>query len=200
MNKPLTTVVLIGLFCAMQSSCGRSVNAPSRVDWIISSTIDDRRGQLKPGKYRLIAPYVLGNVYGNPTSTGYTTASLSDDGSFELDLNQGHASMLADLLELEEHHLSDNRIRIDPSNVRFAMVSPFIVDGRTNTLGTARWVDERSGNTLRLLYFDAPARLRGHNFDVDVKEAGYVWVETLPATDEKRVVPRPENLVLAFTP
>ena len=46
------------------------------------------------------------------------------------------------------------------------------------------WLDIDTGDKLMLVYFDRPARIRGEivyegrslRFDIETKEAGYVWI------------------------
>jgi hypothetical protein len=75
-------------------------------------------------------------------------------------------------------------------------------------LGRCEWLDADTGTRLLLIYLDRPARIRGEivyegrslNFDIEAKEAGYLWVTQPEESGEYRVVPRPPKLVLAVLP
>jgi hypothetical protein len=75
-------------------------------------------------------------------------------------------------------------------------------------IGRCEWLDADSGARLLLIYVDRPARIRGEivyegrnlNFDIDAKQAGYLWVTQPEESGEYRAVPRPKNLVLAVMP
>lgn len=186
------------------AACGDSgpvvVKSPPRDDWIIESRIDVGQGPLEAETFQLIAPYNLGDLYGQPNSEIYLKAELGGNGSrrFTLDLNQGHDAMLAELAGREPKRLNDRRMSIEPPDARIVTVSPEIVDHRFARQGVTNWVDRTSGYRMRLIYFDRPARLTGHYFDVQASEAGYVWVVEPPGPQIAHAVPQPSDLVLAF--
>jgi hypothetical protein len=199
MTNYLKILALTGPFCALLVSCGSSehpkARTPARDEWIIHSRITVGKGHLESGNFRLIVPFVSGDLYGRPTSSAYLTASVDNNLAFELDLNPGHDAMLS---ELRATKLWSREVQITPSDARLADFSPAIVDRHTKALGIANWVDGRSDHVLRLIYFDRPARIAGPDFDIETKEAGYVWVEMPPAPGIAHVVPQPDELVLSF--
>jgi hypothetical protein len=201
MTNYLKMIALAGTICALLVSCGRHEHAttktrtPVREEWIIHSKIAVQKGHLAAGEFRLIAPFVAGNLYGNPTSSSYLTAKVNDDLTFELDLNPGHDAMVS---ELRETKLWSRQVKIVPLDARLANFSPAIVDRHTKSLGITNWVDGQTGRVLRLIYFDRPARITGPDFDIAVAEAGYVWVEFPSYPETAHVVPQPDELVLAF--
>jgi hypothetical protein len=167
---------------------------------VIESRIAIRRGRLEPGSYRLIVPFMAGKLYGNPTSSSYLEPAVSTDGSFELDLNEGHDAMLAELkpMELSGADLSGG-MRIEPPDARMASFVPEIVDGRAKKLGESNWVDGNGGRVVRLFYFDRPVRITGLSHEIEVADEGYVWLARLREGGPIVVVPRPRQLLLAFT-
>ena len=75
---------------------------------------------------------------------------------------------------------------IEPAAARIARLSPFVLpaDGIA-PVGVAEWLDADTGTKLMLVYLDRPARLRGEivhrgrnlRFDIEAKEAGYLWIQ-----------------------
>jgi hypothetical protein len=196
-------VTLTGPICALLVSCGNhqppKQQTPPREEWKIQASLEVSEGNLEPGKYKLIVPFTVGDMYGGPDSKTYLTPALNDDGTFELDLNPGHDAMLAELAEVPATaRFRDNRMSIEPRDARIATISPQIVNKRFKALGNVSWADAQTGHRLRLMYFDRPAHLTDNDLDVEVPEAGYVWVEVLSSPGISRLVPQPDDLVLAF--
>ena len=75
-------------------------------------------------------------------------------------------------------------------------------------LGMSEWLDADTGVRLLLIYLDRPARIRGEivhegrnlRFDIDAREAGYVWVSQPEGSGVYLAVPRPVHLTLAVVP
>jgi hypothetical protein len=196
-------VTLTGPICALLVSCGShqspKQHTPPREEWKIQASLEVSEGELEPGKYRLIVPFTVGDMYGGPDSKTYITPSLNEDGTFELDLNLDHDAMLAELAEIPPSaRFRDHRMSIAPRDARIATISPQIVNKRFKALGNASWADAQTGHRLQLMYFDRPAHLTGNDLDVEVSEAGYVWVEVLSSPEISHAVPQPDDLVLAF--
>lgn len=202
MSERSRRLAFAGALAALLASCGGgepvvTVTTPPRDDWRFEARISIRQGPLEAGEFSLIVPYTLGDMYGGPNSEAYLTPTVDQNGGFEIDLNLVHDAMRSELAAREPRPFLDH-MRIDPATVRFATLSPAIVDRRFKALGNTHWADRDSDRALRLMYFDGPARLTGDNLDVRVTEAGYVWVDmpSLPAIAS--VVPPPRDLVLAF--
>jgi hypothetical protein len=195
---------------ALVAAC--SPPAPDRPDWVIRSRLvfrsDDLSREHAPlprGSFRLLFPFVCGDLYGSPTTGDFLHPVLRADGSFELDLNRGHPSLLA---SLEPTELSLPYLHITPSGARLARLAPVILetDG-IEPLGRVSWLDPDSGAALLLLYLDRPAAITGQTltagravrYAISVSAPGYVWVgkQTGPNGDVYSVVPRPSRLQLA---
>jgi len=192
-----------GCCAALLASCGggeptATVTTPPRDDWRFEARVSIEEGPLEAGEFSLIVPYVLGDMYGGPDSEAYLTPAVSANGAFTVDLNLVHDAMLRELDAREPQPLRDNRMHIEPATVRFATLSPEIVDRRFKSLGNTNWVNRDSDRVQRLIYFDGPARLTGNDLDIRVTEAGYVWVEMPSSPAVARIVPPPRDLVLAF--
>ena len=189
--------------CLLMAACGQSdpppAPTPNRADWVIESRIVFGRGNPLPlESFRLSVPFRTGSIYGNPTSGSYPEAVVLPDYRFEIDLNQGHNLLLSSLVET---HFVSNDLRVEPSDTRIARISPALTDpDEDSSLGITNWVDPETDHTLMLLYFDRPARVTGNRYDIEVTEPGYVWVETPPSPALGHVVPKPNDLVLAFFP
>src|ERR1700761_4076581 len=84
------------------SGCRKSHTG--RSDWIIHSQIQFLSSDLaapRPGaslsQFRLIFPYISGDLYGSPTTGDFVTPVMGADNRFDLDLNTEHAALLASL-------------------------------------------------------------------------------------------------------
>jgi len=173
----------------------------------MSAALDKQEGTLPADSYRLLFPFVAGDLYAAPTTGDLLHPRIEPDGRFVLDLNRGHRALLA---SLEPTELSLPYLRIEPAAARLARLAPVILqaDG-IEPVGQAQWFDPDSRRTLLLLYLDRPAVISGRTlagrpirYDIRAASAGYVWVakQLEGDTDVYRVTPLPERLVLAVTP
>ncbi len=191
---------------------GCSPSQPDRPDWVIRSRLVFRSQDLSReheplarGRFRLLFPFICGDLYGAATTGDFLHPALGPGYGFELDLNRGHKSLLA---SLEPTELSLPYLRIAPQDARLARLAPVILepDG-IEALGRVEWFDPDTQRTLLLLYLDRPASITGRTnaagrlvrFAIDVPAPGYVWVVKQAGTDEDvyTVVPRPPRLELA---
>lgn len=197
-------------FVALVAGC--SVPAPDHPEWVIRSSLVFRsadlsreRAPLPRGSFRLTFPFICGDLYGSPTTGDFLHPVLQADDRFELDLNRGHAALLA---SLEPTELSLPYLRMTPSDARLARLAPLILqtDG-IEPLGRLTWFDPDTGESLMLLYLDRPAAITGRTvtagrtlrYSVSVSAPGYVWVakQRRPDEDLYTGVPRPKRLLLA---
>jgi hypothetical protein len=211
MNKrvllPLTSwVVLAGC------GSGQPPPAPVRADWVLESHVaffqaDGKTARPAPGEnMRLWVPYVVGDLYGAPNAGELSPVQLKPDLSFALDLNKSHDKLEVNLVPTE---FSQKWMTIEPASARVARLSPFVlpVDGIV-PVGRCEWLDTDSGDKLMLVYIDRPARIRGEivhegrnlRFDIESKEAGYLWIRQPDGSGEFRVAPWPGRVLLAVMP
>ena len=205
---------LFGLAALLLAACApKSDDAdPPHEDWIIESqvTFPEKNGHTarpKPTeRLRLWVPYIVGDLYGAQNAGEIAPVELRADLTFTMNLNIGYNKLARALVPTA---FEAKWMTIEPKDARVARVSPFVlpVDGIT-PLGTAEWLDADTGTRLMLVYVDRPARIRGDvvyegrslRFDIDAKEAGYLWVTEPEQSGEFRAVPRPGHLVLAVMP
>ena len=185
---------------------------PPHPDWIIKSKVAFYEADLKtprpPPKepLRLWVPYVVGDIYGSPNEGELAPVELHPDLTFTIDLNVRYLRLGPALVPTA---FSQKWMIIEPASARVARVSPFLVpkDGGF-PVGMSEWLDTDTGTRLLLIYIDRPARIRGEivhegrnlRWDIDVKEAGYVWVSQPRESGVYVAVPQPAHLKLAVMP
>jgi len=207
-----TLLVLTSL--ALLPGCGaRQEGAlPKRADWVLESHVvffekDGKTPRPAPqDNLRLWVPYVVGDLYGGPNEGEFAPVALKPDLSFSLDLNKNHDRLAKALVPTE---FSQKWMTIEPTSARVARLSPFVmpVDGIA-PVGMCEWLDTDTGDKLMLVYVDRPARIRGEivyegrslRFDIETKEAGYIWIRQPEGSGEYRVAPWPGRVLLAVMP
>jgi hypothetical protein len=184
-------------------------------DWVIRSKLvflsEDLGGEreaLPRAQFRLLFPYIAGDIHGSPTTGDFINPSVQADYRFEIDLNRSHESLLA---SLEPTQFSSSYLHIEPANARVARLAPLVLqaDG-IEPVGRADWVDPDSKRALLLLYLDRPATISGRGvaggrplrYAIRATAPGYVWVGQQAGADESvyTVTPRPARLLLAVRP
>lgn len=171
--------------------------------------LDETGGALEswPGApYRLVFPFICGDLYGPPTTGDFLQPTIAASGRFELDLNAAQPALLASLEPTEFNRIT---LRIDPPQARVARLAPMALqaDG-IEPVGRAEWLDLQRHQELLLLYLDRPATITGESstkggsptYDIRTTSAGYVWVgeQISPAGSVYRVVSAPTDPVLAI--
>lgn len=204
------------MFCLLATLAGCSARepapVPARGDWVLESHVvfldrDGKTAVAAPKEdLRLWVPYVVGDIYGAPNAGELAPVALKPDLSFALDLNKSHENLAKALIPTE---FSQKWMKIEPADARIARLSPFVlpVDGIV-PLGLCEWLDADTGKKLMLVYLDRPARLRGEivhegrslRFDIEAKEAGYLWIRQPEGSGEFRSAPWPGRVVLAVMP
>ena len=168
---------------------------PPHADWIIKSHVafyeaDGKTPRAAPqGSLRLWVPYVVGDIYGAPNAGELAPVALQPDLTFTLNLNRRAiatrqcAGAHRVLAEVDEHRAQ--------GRARVARVSPFVLPADGIVPGRhERVVRHRHRHRLMLIYLDRPARIRGEivyegrnlRFDIEAKEAGYLWVQPAAKT------------------
>jgi hypothetical protein len=188
---------------------------PDRPEWVIRSQLvfvsadfSSPRKPLALGQFRLLFPYIAGDIYGPPTTGDFFSGRLDEDYRFEINLNRTHKSLLA---SLEPTEFSLSYLHIEPAQARVARLAPMILqaDG-IEPVGRVEWFDPDSGRALLLLYLDRPATISGRTvargrplrYAIQVAAAGYVWVGQQSNADENVYVatPKPARVLLAVVP
>ncbi len=200
-------IAALGLLCAC-----RGEPPPHHPDWVIHGRLEflaaDLASGWHPPAYRLVFPYICGDLYGAPTTGDFIRPAITADGRFRIDLNRTHATLLQ---SLEPTDFSLSYLRITPPQARLARLAPTAFElGGIEQVGRAQWIDGRSHRMLLLVYVDRPARISGQTlirgrsvrFDVQARAANYIWIEDRrdSAGDVYREVPAPSELILAVTP
>jgi hypothetical protein len=198
---------------SLLAGCAREAPpAPSRADWVLETRVvffeaDGKTVRPTPKQdLRLWMPWVVGDIYGDPNEGELAPATLKPDLSFSLDLNKSREKVGRALVPTE---FSQKWMSIEPREARVARISPFVLpaDG-IEPLGMCEWLDVDSRDKLMLVYFDRPARIRGEivyegrslRFDIESKEAGYVWIRQPEGSGEFRMAPWPGRVLLAVIP
>jgi hypothetical protein len=188
---------------------------PDRPEWVIRSQVvflsedfASAREPLPVGQFRLLFPYIAGDIYGSPTTGDFFNSPLDADYRFEINLNRHHESLLA---SLEPTEFSLSYLHIEPAEARVARLAPMILetDG-IEQVGRVDWFDPDSGRALLLLYLDRPATISGRavaggrplRYAIRVAAPGYVWVGQQSNADENvyAVTLKPARLLLAVRP
>jgi len=196
------------------SACTAPVEpeVPAREDWVLESHVafleaDGKTTRDAPAEgLRLWVPYVVGDIYGAPNAGELAPVTFKPDLSFILDLNKSHENLAKVLVPTE---FSQKWMIIEPASARIARLSPFVlpVDGIA-PVGVAEWLDADTGTKLMLVYLDRPARLRGEivhegrnlRFDIEAKEAGYLWIQQPEGSGVYRKATWPGRVILAVMP
>jgi hypothetical protein len=186
---------------ALLAGCARPPHHPG---WVIRFSIEVV-GPQPAGGYRLLFPYIVGDLYGSPTTGDFVRPMSGSGGALVLDLNRTSGALER---ELGPTDFSLGFLKISPPEARIARLAPLALERHgIDPVGSAEWRDARSRDTLMLIYFDRPARITGGiarngatlRYDITAPKAGYVWVaarETAPREMLFTSVPRPPRLLL----
>jgi len=186
------------------SGCAR---APHHPGWVIHSAVEVL-GTAPAGGYRLVFPYIVGDLYGSPNTGGFVTPVSRTAGGFTLDLNRTQVALESELVRTD---FSLRFLRLSPPQARIARLTPVALErGGIESLGTVQWREGRFGGPLMLVYFDRPAWIAGAltrsgetiRYDIRAARPGYVWIGALREGGHETlytVVPPPRHLVLVIT-
>jgi hypothetical protein len=195
-------------------ACGAREDAapPQRMDLVIEShlaflEVDGKTPRSAPKEsLRLWMPYVVGDIYGAPNAGELAPVTLGPDMSFTLNLNDSLPLVSKALIPTA---FSQNWMAIEPAAARIARLSPFVLPAEgIAPVGMSEWLDADTGAKLMLIYLDRPARVRGDivyegrslRFDVEAREAGYLWISNPDGGGIFRAVPRPARVILGVMP
>ena len=155
---------------------------------------------------RLWMPHVVGDIYGSPNEGEVTQVTLKPDLTFTLNLNGAGETLTKGLVPTQ---FSQKWMAIEPAAARVARVLPFVMPADSiGPVGISEWLDEESGAKLMLIYVDRAARIRGDivyenrrlQFDIEAKEAGYLWIRQPDGNGTFRTAPWPKKVALAVFP
>ncbi|HEV2441427.1 MAG TPA: hypothetical protein VGT07_02805 [Steroidobacteraceae bacterium] len=200
----IAAAVALAALIAASAGCSRRPHQP---DWVIHSSIEVV-GPSPPGGYRLIFPYIVGDLYGAPNTGAFVVPVSLTPAGFTLDLNRTQEALES---ELEPTDFGLRFLRIAPHDARLARLTPVALQSNgIESVGTVEWRDARSHRPLMLVYFDRPARIEGSfihgsqtlRYDIRAAKAGYVWVGTFQASEHDSLytgAPPPQRLILTIT-
>jgi len=179
---------------------------PEHADWVIHSAVEVI-GPPPPGGYRLLFPYVVGDLYGS-ANTGYFVVPVSSGaGGFTLDLNRTQRALEA---ELTPTAFSLGFLKITPADARIARLAPLALQRNgIDPVGTVQWQGAPGGPALMLLYVDRPALIAGVfsrggqtiRYDIRAAQPGYLWIAGLRRGAGETlytVAPRPRHPTLTI--
>ncbi len=207
-------VAVVALLSTALLSCGspQEPQSPQRADWIIQSHVAFLEGDGKTVRavprepLRLWMPFVVGDIYGSPNAGEIVPVALNADMSFRVNLNDARAGLEKSLVPTE---FSQHWMAIEPGTARIARLSPFVMpeDGIV-PVGMTEWLDESTGTKLMLIYVDRPSHVRGEivwegrnlRFDIEAKQAGFMWISQPEGSGTYQAAPRPAKVVLAVMP
>jgi hypothetical protein len=207
-------VAFVALLSTVLVSCGapEEAAAPQHSEWIIQTHVAFLEADAKTIRslpkepLRLWMPFVVGDIYGSPNAGEIVPVTLKPDMSFRVNLNEAIAGLEKSLIPTE---FSQHWMAIEPANARIARLSPFVMpeDGIV-PVGTTEWLDEETGVKLMLIYVDRPSHVRGEivyegrnlRFDIEAKQAGFLWIYQPDGSGIYRATPRPAKVVLAVMP
>ena len=155
---------------------------------------------------RLWVPYLVGDIYGSPNEGEIVEVNLQPDLSFRMNLNGADKILQKGLVPTQ---FSQKWMAIEPAAARVARVLPFVMPAdNIGPVGVSEWLDPASGQKYMLIYVDRPAVIRGDivfesrrlRFDIEAKEAGYLWISQPEGNGTYRAAPWPKDVVLAVFP
>jgi len=186
------------------SACSR---APHHAGWVIHSRID-LVGPVPAGGYRLLFPYIVGDLYGSPNTGDFVAPVMRTPGSFVLDLNRTQELLERELAPTD---FSLRFLQIIPADARIARLTPIALqrDG-IDAVGPVQWLDAQSRRPLMLVFVDRPARIEGSvtragetsRYDIRAPGSGYVWIGSVPVGQHATLytaVRPPRRLILTIS-
>jgi hypothetical protein len=205
--------IILALSLVTLAACGKREDAPppepalivqSHVAFYEADGKTLREAPKEP--LRLWVPYLVGDIYGSPNEGEIVAVTLKPDMSFSMDLNGADKILAKGLVPTQ---FSQKWMAIEPAEARVARVLPFVMPAdNIGPVGVSEWLDHESGAKLMLIYVDRPARIRGDivyesrrlQFDIEAREAGYLWIRQPEGNGTYRAAPWPKDVVLAVFP
>lgn len=185
------------------AGCSRS---PQHPGWVIRSAIEIV-GPPPSGGYRMVFPYIVGDLYGSPNTGGFVQPVSRTPDSFVLDLNRTQEVLERELAATD---FSLGFLHVVPATTRIARLTPIALEREgIDAVGTVQWLDAPTHTPLMLVYVDRPARIEGAStgggetirYDVRASMPGYVWIGSRQAGEHETLytaVPPPSRLILTI--
>jgi len=211
------TRLLLALLAAVGAlaGCIQSQTEPHQ-SWVLHSRIQffgsdlQSAGEpLRRSDFRLLFPYIAGDLYGPATTGDFIHPVINPDFTFEIDLGRVQQDLTR---SLQPTQFSLDYLKIDPPEARIARLAPLALqpDG-IEQVATTDWINAISHERLMLVYVDRPSRITGVlvrddytiRYNVRSTSAGYIWIARRQTDDGEQMyteVERPESVILALTP
>ncbi|MGA7537581.1 MAG: hypothetical protein WBW93_02310 [Steroidobacteraceae bacterium] len=186
------------------AACSKAAHHPG---WVIHSKIE-LAGPPPPGGYRLIFPYIIGDLYGSPNTGDFVAPVSRAPGSFVLDLNHTQEALERELAPTD---FSLRFLHLTPADARIARLTPIALqrDG-IDAVGAVQWLDAQSRRPLMLVFVDRPAQIEGSltragatiRYDIRAPKPGYLWIGSVRVGEHETLytaVPPPRRLVLTIS-
>jgi hypothetical protein len=197
------------------AGCGQSESEPQR-GWVLHSRIgffsadlQVVRDPLPRNSYRLLFPFIAGDLYGPATTGDFIHPVISADDSFEIDLGRVQQDLA---ISLQPTEFSLDFLKIDPPEARLARLAPLALqpDG-IEQVATTDWINANTRERLMLVYLDRPARITGAlvrddytiRYNIRANAPGYLWIARRQTEDGEQMyteVEQPPAVILALTP
>jgi hypothetical protein len=197
------------------AGCGQGV-PQARHGWVLHSQVKFLAADfqvtsdpLPRSAFRLLFPYIAGDLYGPATTGDLIHPSLNADLSFDIDFGRIQPDLTR---ELQPTEFSLDYLRIEPADARIARLAPLALqpDG-IEQVATVDWIDGATHERLMLVYVDRPCRITGAlvrndytiRYNVRAPAAGYIWIGRRKTDEGDQMyteVAKPETVYLALTP
>lgn len=197
------------------AGCGQGESEPqhgfvlhSRLAFF-SADLQVSRDPLPQSSFRLLFPFIAGDLYGPATTGDFIHPVIDADYSFEIDLGRVQTDLTRSLQPTE---FSLGYLKIDPPDARLARLAPLALqpDG-IEQVATADWINASTHERLMLVYVDRPARITGAlirddytiRYNIRATAPGYLWIARRQTDDGEQMyteVEPPPSVILALTP
>jgi hypothetical protein len=211
----VTRLLFVLITVAGLAGCGQG-ESEAQHGWILHSQVKFLAADfqvpsdpLPRSAFRLLFPYIAGDLYGPATTGDFIHPSLNADLSFDIDFGRVQQDLVR---ELQPTEFSLDYLKIDPANARIARLAPLALqaDGIEQVASTD-WIDGATHERLMLVYVDRPCRITGAlvlkdytvRYNVRAPAAGYIWIARHQTEDGEQMyteVEKPEVVYLALTP
>ena len=214
-GRGLIRLLLALVAVAGLASCGQG-DSEAHHGWVLHSQVKFLAADfqvvsdpLPRSAFRLLFPYIAGDLYGPATTGDFIHPSLNADLSFDIDFGRVQQDLTR---ELQPTEFSLDYLKIEPANARIARLAPLALqpDG-IEQVATVDWIDGATHERLMLVYVDRPCRITGAfvrndytvRYNVRAPAAGYIWIGRRKTEDGEEMyteVAKPETVYLALTP
>ena len=214
-GNDLTRLLWVLLGVVSLAGCGRG-DPEAHHGWVLHSQVRFFSADfhvasqpLPASAFRLVFPYVAGDLYGPATTGDFIHPTLNADLSFEIDFGRVQKDLN---VELQPTEFRLEYLRIEPAESRIARLTPLALqpDG-IEQVATADWIDGATHQQLMLVYVDRPCRITGAlarkdytvSYNVRAAAAGYIWIAGRQTQDGQHLyteVVQPATVYLALTP